>query len=82
MCNLRARRDNANGGKKYWSDGFRVLGVYETEHGLMLEKPKIPDDMQQGISATQEDEESPLPNSEGEAQDDEPIPPDPDHTAL
>lgn len=29
---LRERRDNANGGKQYWADGCRALGVMETEH--------------------------------------------------
>jgi hypothetical protein len=29
---LRQRRDNANGGKQYWADGCRALGVIETEN--------------------------------------------------
>ena len=37
LINLRKRRDNASGGKQYWADGCRALGVYETEtSGLML----------------------------------------------
>lgn len=35
---LRDRRDNASGGKKYWADGCRVLGVVEEEEGLFLNK--------------------------------------------
>jgi hypothetical protein len=32
---LRLRRDNANGGKQYWADGCRAIGIIETEqHGL------------------------------------------------
>ena len=34
---LKERRDNANGGKQYWADGCRALGVYETEQGLRLQ---------------------------------------------
>lgn len=35
---LRDRRDNASGGKQYWADGCRALGIYETEDGLKLGK--------------------------------------------
>ena len=28
------RKSSAGGGKKYWADGIRVLGVYEDENGL------------------------------------------------
>ena len=36
---LRKRRDNANGGKQYWADGCRALGVIETESdGLLLSR--------------------------------------------
>jgi hypothetical protein len=31
---LRERKSSAGGGKKYWADGVRVLGVYEDEDGL------------------------------------------------
>jgi hypothetical protein len=34
MNNLRSRRDNASGGKQYWADGCRALGLIETEDGL------------------------------------------------
>ena len=33
---LLEKRDNANGGKQYWSDGCMALGVYETDSGLRL----------------------------------------------
>jgi hypothetical protein len=33
---LRERRDNASGGKQYWADACRALGLYETENGLRL----------------------------------------------
>ena len=36
LAQLRQRRDNASGGKKYWADGCKALGVYETEAGLRL----------------------------------------------
>ena len=37
LLNLRNRRDNASGGKQYWADGCRALGVYETEsEGLRM----------------------------------------------
>ena len=35
---LRERRDTASGGKQYWADGARVLGLVETEDGLRLSK--------------------------------------------
>jgi hypothetical protein len=31
---LRERKSSAGGGKKYWADGIRVLGVVEDENGL------------------------------------------------
>lgn len=36
---LRERRDTASGGKQYWADGARVLGLYETEDGIRLRRP-------------------------------------------
>ena len=40
---LRERRDNANGGKQYWADGCRALGVMETENdGLRLSNRPLP----------------------------------------
>ena len=33
---LREKRGNAIGGKQYWSASCRVLGIFETEHGLRL----------------------------------------------
>jgi hypothetical protein len=35
---LRERKSSAGGGKKYWGDGVRVLGVYEDETGLRFRK--------------------------------------------
>lgn len=35
---LRERKSSAGGGKKYWGDGVRVLGVYEDESGLRFRK--------------------------------------------
>eukprot|EP00980_Cylindrotheca_fusiformis_P001572 scaffold360_cov107-Cylindrotheca_fusiformis.AAC.2 len=35
---LREKKSSAGGGKKYWGDGVRVLGVYEDEHGLRFKK--------------------------------------------
>lgn len=35
---LRVRRDNASGGKQYWADGCRALGIYEDGTCLRLEK--------------------------------------------
>jgi hypothetical protein len=37
---LRERRDNASGGKQYWADGCRALGLYETEEGLRIKHPQ------------------------------------------
>lgn len=36
LQSLRQRRDTASGGKAYWADSCRKLGVYETEKGLRL----------------------------------------------
>lgn len=36
---LRERRDNASGGKQYWADGCRALGLYEAEDGLRMKPP-------------------------------------------
>ena len=35
---LRERKSSAGGGKKYWGDGVRVLGVFEDEDGLRFKK--------------------------------------------
>ncbi|KAL3916223.1 MAG: hypothetical protein SGILL_005276 [Bacillariaceae sp.] len=37
---LRERKSSAGGGKKYWGDGVRILGVYEDESGLRFHKKK------------------------------------------
>lgn len=38
LLRLNDHKSSAGGGKKYWGDGVRVLGVYEDEHGLRFEK--------------------------------------------
>jgi hypothetical protein len=35
---LRSRKDNASGGKQYWADACRALGIFETDHGLRLKR--------------------------------------------
>jgi hypothetical protein len=35
---LRERRDNASGGKQYWADGCRALGLYEDDNCLRLRR--------------------------------------------
>lgn len=35
---MKDRKSSAGGGKKYWADGVRVLGVFEDTHGLRFEK--------------------------------------------
>ena len=37
---LRDRRDTASGGKQYWADGARAMGLYETDDGLRLRRPE------------------------------------------
>jgi hypothetical protein len=37
---LRDRRDTASGGKQYWADGARAMGLVETEEGLRLRRPE------------------------------------------
>lgn len=36
---LRDRRDTASGGKQYWADGARAMGLVETGEGLRLRRP-------------------------------------------
>lgn len=38
MERLRLRRDNASGGKQYWADGARALGLYESDGGLRMRR--------------------------------------------
>lgn len=38
LKNLRERRDTASGGKQYWADGARALGLYEADDGLRLNR--------------------------------------------
>jgi hypothetical protein len=35
---LRERKSSAGGGKKYWGDGVRIIGVFEDEDGLRFDK--------------------------------------------
>ena len=35
---LRERRDTASGGKQYWADGARALGLFEAEDGLRMSR--------------------------------------------
>ena len=37
---LRDRRDTASGGKQYWADGARAMGLQETDDGLRLRRPE------------------------------------------
>jgi len=38
LMTLRQRRDTASGGKQYWADGAKAIGLYETEDGLRLSR--------------------------------------------
>jgi hypothetical protein len=38
LLKLRDRKSSAGGGKKYWADGVRILGVFEDEDGLRYDK--------------------------------------------
>jgi hypothetical protein len=50
---LRARRDNASGGKQYWADGCRALGLMETaEHGLRFAPSSTTTDSMSGPSTS------------------------------
>jgi hypothetical protein len=55
---LRERRDNANGGKQYWADGCRALGVIETENdGLRFSnRPLLPAPQPPPVSAPTNDD--------------------------
>jgi hypothetical protein len=41
---LRERKSSAGGGKRYWANGVRVLGVYEDRDGLRFESRLAPSD--------------------------------------
>ena len=38
LLTLRERKSSAGGGKKYWGDGARVLGVFEAADGLRFDR--------------------------------------------
>ncbi|EEC44877.1 predicted protein [Phaeodactylum tricornutum CCAP 1055/1] len=38
LLKLKDRKSSAGGGKKYWADGIRILGVFEDGDGLRFEK--------------------------------------------
>ena len=38
LLKLKERKSSAGGGKLYWGEGVRILGVYETEDGLRFKK--------------------------------------------
>lgn len=38
LIRLKDVKSSAGGGKKYWADGVKVLGVYEDSDGLRFEK--------------------------------------------
>ncbi|CAB9513982.1 expressed unknown protein [Seminavis robusta] len=40
LRNLRDRRDTASGGKQYWADGARAMGLVESDEGLRLRRPE------------------------------------------
>jgi len=46
LMNLRQRRDTASGGKQYWADGAKAIGLYETEDGLRLSRQGQPQQQQ------------------------------------
>jgi len=58
LLNLRNRRDNASGGKQYWADGCRALGVYETEsEGLRMKGRPTTQQQQQAAAGDLPQEE-------------------------
>jgi hypothetical protein len=64
---LRDRRDNANGGKQYWADGCRALGIIETEcNGLRFaSRPliSVPSEPEISSEPTQQQEQQPAVES-------------------
>ncbi|CAJ1966260.1 unnamed protein product [Cylindrotheca closterium] len=42
LTSLRECKRRASGGKKYWAEGAKVLGVYECEDGLRFKNSKTP----------------------------------------
>lgn len=53
LLGLRQRRDTASGGKQYWADGAKAVGLYETEDGLRLNRGGVPAQVQQQIQQQQ-----------------------------
>ena len=39
LANLKTATVRASGGKEYWAQGLRVLGVYETKDGTLRFQP-------------------------------------------
>ena len=65
LLNLRNRRDNASGGKQYWADGCRALGVYETESdGLRMKGRPTTQQQQQAVPGGVPQEEQQQPQEE------------------
>ena len=46
---LRERRDTASGGKQYWADGARALGLFEAEDGLRINREQQTQPMSQSL---------------------------------
>ena len=44
LSKLRERKSSAGGGKRYWANGVRVLGVFEDRDGLRFESRFTPND--------------------------------------
>ena len=42
LSGLRECKRRAAGGKKYWAEGAKVLGVYQCEDGLRFKNSKVP----------------------------------------
>jgi hypothetical protein len=40
LIKLQKKTNRASGGKEYWAEGIRVLGVYEDDNGVMRFRPK------------------------------------------
>jgi hypothetical protein len=50
---LRERRDTASGGKQYWADGARALGLFEAEDGLRINREQQTQSMSQSLPKQQ-----------------------------
>jgi hypothetical protein len=68
LKSLRDKRESASGGKQYWADGARAIGLYEAEDGLRLRSDVKEDSEKPSTEGTQTDEKQEAEEQQAEDQ--------------